>query len=52
PEGTGGPSLGWNAAFDFGADGVPAVPSGAGRIAIFIFLSDGAAMRCVGRWSN
>lgn len=51
-DGTGGRSLAWNAAYDFGADGVPTLPSGAGKIAIFVFLSDGAAMRCVGRWSN
>jgi hypothetical protein len=51
-DGTGGRSLAWNAAYDFGAAGVPTLPSGAGKIAIFVFLSDGAAMRCVGRWSN
>ncbi len=51
-DGTGGRSLAWNAAYEFGGDGVPSLPTGAGKIAIFIFLSDGTAMRCVGRWSN
>ena len=51
-DGTGGRSLAWNVAYEFGVDGVPILPPGAGKIAIFVFLSDGAAMRCVGRWSN
>lgn len=51
-DGTGGRSLAWNAAYEFGVDGLPTLPSGAGKVAIFVFLSDGAAMRCVGRWSN
>jgi len=51
-DGAGGRSLAWNVAYDFGLDGVPTLPSGSGKIAIFVFLSDGAAMRCVGRWSN
>ncbi len=51
-DGTGGRSLAWNVVYDFGADGVPLLPTGPGKIAIFAFLSDGAAMRCVGRWSN
>jgi len=51
-DGTGGRTLAWNAAYDFGTEGTPTLPSGAGKIAAFVFLSDGAAMRCVGRWSN
>jgi len=51
-DGTGGRSLAWNAAYEFGVDGVPSLPSGVGKVAIFVFLSDGTAMRCVGRWSN
>lgn len=51
-DGTGGRTLAWNAAYDFGVDGVPTQPTGAGKIAIFVFLSDGATMRCVGRWNN
>lgn len=49
---TGGRTLAWNVAYDFGADGVPALPSGANKVAIFTFMSNGASMRCVGRWSN
>ncbi|MFM7344270.1 MAG: phage tail fiber protein [Tagaea sp.] len=49
---TGGRSLAWNAAFDFGTDGVPSLPSGANKVAIFTFLNSGSLMRCVGRWSN
>lgn len=51
-DGTGGRTLAWNAVFDFGGEGTPVQPTGAGKKAIFGFLSDGAAMRCVGRWSN
>jgi hypothetical protein len=51
-DGTGGRSLAWNAAFEFGADGVPILPAGAGRIAIFVFHSNATALRCVGRWNN
>lgn len=51
-DGTGGRSLAWNAAYDFGVDGVPSLAALPGKIAVFLFLSDGVAMRCVGRWSN
>lgn len=49
---TGGRTLAWNAAFDFGIDGVPTLPPAANRVAIFTFLSNGTSMRCIGRWSN
>ncbi|MFY7781936.1 MAG: hypothetical protein ACOVQI_12450 [Tagaea sp.] len=48
----GGRALAWHATFDFGVDGTPALPAAPGKAAIFTFLSDGAAMRCIGRWSN
>lgn len=51
-DGTGGRSLAWSAAYDFGVDGVPSLPMGANKVAIFSFLNSGSLMRCVGRWSN
>ncbi|MCM0018493.1 MAG: hypothetical protein NBV67_00715 [Tagaea sp.] len=49
---TGGRTLAWNAAYDFGIEGTPILPSAANKVAIFTFLSNGVSMRCVGRWSN
>jgi hypothetical protein len=51
-DGTGSRTLAWNAVYEFGTEGTPTLPTGAGKIAYFVFISDGAAMRCVGRWSN
>jgi hypothetical protein len=51
-DGTGGRTLAWNAAFDFGEDGTPTLPSGVGKIAIFGFVSDGTKLYCVSRWNN
>jgi hypothetical protein len=49
---TGGRTLAWNVAYDFGLDGLPVLSSGANKVSIFNFLSNGVTMRCVGRWSN
>ncbi|MCM0019202.1 MAG: phage tail fiber protein [Tagaea sp.] len=49
---TGGRSLAWSSAYDFGIEGTPSLPLGANKVAIFAFLNSGALMRCVGRWSN
>lgn len=49
---TGGRTLAWNAAFDFGTEGTPSLPTGANKVAIFTFISNGTSMRCIGRWSN
>lgn len=51
-DGTGGRTLAWNVAFEFGLEGTPVQPTAAGKKTIYVFLSDGAAMRCVGRWEN
>lgn len=51
-DGTGGRSLAWNAAYEFGVEGVPVLPAGAGKIAIFVFHSNATVLRCVGRWNN
>jgi hypothetical protein len=48
----GGRALAWNGVFDFGIDGTPTLPLAPNRTAIFTFLSNGTALRCVGRWSN
>lgn len=50
--GAGGFAVAWDGVFDFGAEGTPIVPTGAGKTAIYIFKSDAASMRCVGRWNN
>ncbi|MFN7192435.1 MAG: hypothetical protein ACK5U4_13460 [Rhodospirillales bacterium] len=49
---TGGRTLAWNVAYDFGLEGAPILPAGPNKVSIFTFMSNGAAMRCVGRWSN
>ncbi len=51
-DGTGSRTLAWNAAFDFGTEGTPVLPTGANKVAIFTFLSNGTSMRCIGRWNN
>ena len=51
-DGTGGRTLAWNAAFDFGTEGTPSLPTGANKVSIFTFISNGTSMRCIGRWSN
>lgn len=51
-DGTGGRTLAWNAAFDFGTEGTPSLPTGASKVSIFTFISNGTTMRCIGRWSN
>lgn len=51
-DGSGNRTLAWNAAFDFGAEGTPVLPTGANRVAIFTFISNGTSMRCIGRWNN
>lgn len=51
-DGTGNRTLAWNVAFEFGVEGTPIQPTTAGKKTIYVFLSDGAAMRCVGRWEN
>jgi len=51
-DGTGNRTLAWNAAFDFGTEGTPVLPTGANKVAIFTFLSNGTSMRCIGRWNN
>lgn len=51
-DGTGGRTLAWNAAFDFGIEGTPVLPTGANKVAIFTFISNGASMFCIGRWNN
>ncbi len=45
-------TLAWNAAFDFGTEGTPVLPTGSNKVAIFTFLSNGTSMRCIGRWNN
>lgn len=49
---TGGWALACNVAYDFGVDGAPILPTGANKVSIFQFLSNGVSMRCVGRWEN
>jgi hypothetical protein len=51
-DGTGGRTLAWNVAYEFGVEGTPVQPTAAGKKTIYVFISNGAAMRCVGRWEN
>jgi len=51
-DGTGNRTAAWNAVFDFGLEGLPVLPTAAGKSATFVFQPNATSLRCVGRWSN